>query len=102
LNLQADYDTSSINVLLSGYGIETQNVQSVHSKRQYVLELLKTQPDETIIEIAKDLNFNVESLKEPLKKQVEKSSKDMIKKVFISHSSSDIDIVEKIIKPCFT
>lgn len=98
LNLQADYNTSSINILLSGYGIETQNVQSVSSKRQYVLELLKSQPDETIIEIAKDLNFDIKSLEESEeKKRKEKKPKDMSKKIFISHSSNDIDIVEKII-----
>jgi hypothetical protein len=97
LKLQAEQNTSGINILLSGYGIETKNVHSVSSKRQYVIDMLKSQSNEIIVEIARDLNFDVKLPNEKSKKQEEKSKANMQKKIFISHSSSDIDIVEKII-----
>lgn len=97
LKLQAEHNTSGINILLNGYGIETENGHSVSSKRQYVIDMLKSQSNEIIIEIARDLDFDVKLPNEQSKKQEEKSRANMQKKIFISHSSSDIDIVEKII-----
>ncbi len=59
LQLQAEYNTSSINILLSGYGIETESVDIVPSKRLYVLDLLKSKPDKVIVQIASDLEIEV-------------------------------------------
>lgn len=97
LKLQAEQNTSGINILLSGYGIETENVHSVNSKRQYVIDLLKSQSNGIIIQIARDLDFDVKIPDERLYPKEEISSENMQKKIFISHSSSDTDIVEKII-----
>jgi hypothetical protein len=97
LKLQADYNTSGINILLSGYGIETQNVYSVYSKRQYAIDLLKSQPNDIIISIANDLNIDTGLPSEDKKQRELKTSVNVKKKIFISHSSIDVDIVEKII-----
>lgn len=95
LKLQADYNTSDINILLSGYGIETKDVSSVSSKRQYVIDLIKTQPNDTIINIANDLEIETGELSKSQNK--EKVKVNMDKKIFVSHSSKDVDIVEKVI-----
>lgn len=59
LKLQAEYNTTGINILLSGYGIETESVDIVPSKRLYVLDLLKSQPEKTIVQIASDLEIEI-------------------------------------------
>lgn len=59
LNLQAEENTTGINILLSGYGIETESVYIVPSKRAYVIDLLKSQPDKLIIQIASDLELEI-------------------------------------------
>lgn len=94
LKLQAEYNTSGINILLSGYGIETQDISFVSSKRQYAIDLLKSQSNDTIIKIAKDLKIELPFIQES---QQEKQSINMKKKIFISHSSKDMEIVEKLI-----
>nr|MUH41269.1 hypothetical protein [Zobellia laminariae] len=57
LKLQAEYNTTGINILLSGYGITTESVDIVPSKRLYVIDLLKSQPDKLIVQIATDLEI---------------------------------------------
>ena len=59
LKLQAEENTTGINFLLSGYGIETQPVDIVPSKRTYVIELLKSQPENIITQIASDLDIEI-------------------------------------------
>ncbi|MGM1056732.1 MAG: abortive infection family protein [Bacteroidota bacterium] len=59
LKLQAEYNTSGINILLSGYGIETESVDIVPSKRLYVLDLLKSQSEKLIVQIASDLEIEI-------------------------------------------
>lgn len=54
LKLQAEQNTTGINILLSGYGIATESVDIVPSKRAYVIDLLKAQPDKVIMQIAGD------------------------------------------------
>lgn len=96
LNLQENSNTEGINILLSGYGIKTDDVTFVSSKRSYVIKLLKLEPIDTIIQIAKDLEI-------PLPENIGlvfKSESVMLKKlnrIFISHSSLDKKIVEKLI-----
>lgn len=69
LKLQADFNTSGINIFLGGFGIEHEMVNIVPSKRVYVEELLKDAPDSIVLEIAQELelelpNKSVESNKE--------------------------------------
>lgn len=96
--LQAEYNTTGINILLSGYGIKTDDVSIVNSKRIYAIDLLKSQSDNLIIRIAKDLKLKLPvmadftDIEENMKNESNKP-----KKIFISHSSIDIDIVEKVI-----
>jgi len=82
LHLQEEYNTSGINMLLEGYGIKTENIMSVSSKRTYVIDLLKSEKEELIINIAKDLELEI---KLPITKTTEKSNM----KIFISHSSKN-------------
>ncbi|GAA4807636.1 toll/interleukin-1 receptor domain-containing protein [Litoribaculum gwangyangense] len=96
LHLQAEYNTTGINMLLSGYKIPTENVSIVNSKRVYVIDLLKSQSNELIIQIASDLGLEVpEQIEMQIKKEKTKELGDQ--KIFISHSSLDIKIVEKVI-----
>ena len=57
LKLQADKTTYEINLFLGGYGIETESVTIVPSKRVYVTDLLKYQSDKLIIQVASDLKI---------------------------------------------
>ena len=82
LHLQEEYNTSGINMLLEGYGIKTENIMSVSSKRTYVIDLLKSQKEELLINIAKDLELEIEL---PIAKSTEISNM----KIFISHSSKN-------------
>jgi hypothetical protein len=59
LKLQADLNTSRINLLLSGYGIETETVNIVPSKREYVADLLKSQSDTLLAKLASDLKIDI-------------------------------------------
>lgn len=59
LKLQAEFNTSGINVFLGGFGIEHEMVNIVPSKRAYVENLLTGVPDSTIIELGKELGFEV-------------------------------------------
>ena len=59
LKLQEEQNTTGINILLSGYGIQTQSVDIVPSKRVYVIDLLKSQPEKIIVQIASDLELKV-------------------------------------------
>lgn len=67
LHLQEEYNTFRINMLLEGYGIKTENITSVSSKRIYVIDLLKSEKEELIINIAKDLELEIEL---PIKKRL--------------------------------
>ncbi|MBE7648598.1 abortive infection family protein [Tenacibaculum finnmarkense] len=59
LKLQAEYTTSEINLLLSGYYIKTEEWTIVPSKRKYVIDLLKNNAtEENINQIAIDLNIS--------------------------------------------
>jgi len=82
LHLQEEYNTSGINMLLEGYGIKTENITSVSSKRTYVIDLLKSEKKELLINIAKDLKLEIEL---PITKSTKKSNM----KIFISHSSKN-------------
>ncbi len=97
LELQRKYNTSGINILLSGYGIQIKDVSSVYSKRQYAIDLLNSQSNETVFKIANDLNLTSDSVLDICIDKLENNTLDMKKKIFISHSSKDIDIVEKLI-----
>lgn len=61
LKLQADLKTIEINLLLGSYGVEPDEVNVVASKRQYVMELLKSKPDALLIKIALDLNLGIQN-----------------------------------------
>lgn len=93
LKLQEEQNTTGINVLLSGYGIKTENVSIVNSKRVYVIDLLKSESNDTIVRIAKDLQIEVPDYVNETKS----SKEDTLDKIFISHSSLDSQYVEKII-----
>lgn len=96
LCLQAEYNTTEINIFLGGYNIDTENVSIVNSKRSYVIDLLKSQPNELIIQIANDLG-----LQTPKQMKMQVNNKKPMElgyeKIFISHSSLDIPVVEKVI-----
>lgn len=95
--LQADYNTSEIDILLGGYGINTESVNSSRSKSGYVINLLKSQSNQVIIQIAKDLHFHPSFIDETSENEIEQEPNitlKMQKKIFISHSSHDADIVE--------
>lgn len=96
LRLQAEYNTTQINVFLSGYNIPTENISVVNSKRVYVFDLLKSQSNEKVLQIANDLEIETP---QELNMQFQKEGKINLgkEKIFISHSSADIDIVEKVI-----
>ncbi|WP_347332627.1 abortive infection family protein [Marinimicrobium locisalis] len=59
LKLQAEFNTSGINVFLGSFGVEHDMVNIVPSKRVYVEGLLSNVPDSTVIRIARDLGFDV-------------------------------------------
>lgn len=59
LKLQAEFNTSRINIFLGGFGIEHEMVNIVPSKSSYVENLLTDVPDNIIIEIARELNIEV-------------------------------------------
>lgn len=59
LKLQADFNTSSINVFLGSFGIDHDMVNIVPSKRTYVEKLLSGVPDSTVIEVGRELGFEV-------------------------------------------
>lgn len=61
LKLQADFNTSGINIFLGSFGIEHDMVSIVPSKRKYVEDLLSDAPDSLIIEIGKELDIEVPS-----------------------------------------
>lgn len=82
LHLQEEYNTSDINMLLEGYKIRTDNVSSVSSKRIYVIDLLKSQKEELIIKIAKDLELDIDL-------PAAKTNYIVNMKIFISHSSKN-------------
>ncbi len=95
LHLQSEYNTSGINLLLAGYGIKTEDVSIVNSKRIYVIDLLKSEPSEVIIKIAQDLELNIPEYKMP---ETKEPKANIEKKIFISHSSKDAKIVEQVIE----
>lgn len=84
LHLQEEYTTSEINLILGGYGIETENVSIVNSKRIYIVDLLKCQANDLIIKIEKDL------MGKETNEITSKSSK-VSRRIFISHSSKNSD-----------
>lgn len=93
LKLQNEQNTTGINVLLSGYGIKTDNVSIVNSKRVYVIDKLKTESNDTIVSIANDLGIKL-----PDNVAIEKENDTTkLDTIFISHSSLDSKIVEKVI-----
>lgn len=95
-HLQARENTTGINMILGGYNIPLENVLTVNSKRIYVIDLLKSQPNELLIQIAKDLGLKIPEQNDMQNKnQVQKETRE--NKIFISHSSLDIKIVEKVI-----
>lgn len=95
LHLQSEYNTSGINILLSEYGIDTMDVSIVNSKRVYVIDMLKSQPDDVIINIGKDLELNMPEIKTS---QSAETNLNQNKKIFISHSSNDKLLVEQVIE----
>ncbi len=58
LKLQADFNTSGINIFLGGFGIEHEMLNIVPSKRVYVEELLKDASDAVVLEIAQELGLD--------------------------------------------
>ncbi len=96
LNLQENSNTEGINVLLSGYGVETGDETIVTSKRSYVIKLLKSEPNNTIIRIAKDLELTLPENVD-LEFKSESNMSEKLNRIFISHSSLDKKIVEKLI-----
>lgn len=59
LQLQRDMSTSEINVYLGGFGVQTNPVSIVDSKRLYVMELLKEANDRLLVRIATGLDVDV-------------------------------------------
>jgi len=55
--LQSSMVTNDINIFLSGFGVVTENVDIVPSKRTYVQNLLKNTNSSAIVEIAHELNI---------------------------------------------
>lgn len=95
LHLQREYNTNGINMLLNGYGLRTDNVSIVNSKRVYVIDLLKSQNNDLIMRIAEDLEIEIPEQIKP----IDKTSKlNQTRKIFISHSSKDLTIVEEVIE----
>lgn len=84
VQLQEEHTTSEINLILGGYGIKTENVSIVNSKRIYVIDLLKNQPNDLVNKIAKDLMG-----KETSEHTSVNNSKN--KRIFISHSSKNVN-----------
>jgi len=96
LHLQSEFNANDINMLLGGYGIKTENVSIVSSKRIYVMDLLKTTIEEKLIQIAEDLELELPSGIKINKSR--KSKKNQSRKIFISHSGKDSSIVEQVIE----
>lgn len=73
--LQSSMVTTDINIFLSGFGVVTENVSIVQSKRTYVQNLLKDTDSSVIVAIAHELNItppnscivSVESIQELIK-----------------------------------
>jgi hypothetical protein len=59
LKLQAEFNTSGINIFLGGFGIEHEMVNIVPSKRAYVENLLSDVPDSTVIDIGRELGLEI-------------------------------------------
>lgn len=97
LKLQAEYNTTSINILLGGYDIQTEDVFVVNSKKTYVIDLLKSQPNEVITKIANDLDIDVPTPRNNIDMTVQTPQNLELQKIFISHSSLDSKMVEKVI-----
>lgn len=89
IKLQSAYSGNQINTLLAGYGITTFATSSFSaSKKIHVCNLLKEIPNETIIQIASDLELDISDIEiNSILNQVKNPK--MEKKVFISHSSID-------------
>lgn len=60
-HLQVQMVTTQINALLSGYGVETEDVEVAQSKRVYVQQLLRSTDSDTILQIATDLGLHLPS-----------------------------------------
>jgi len=93
LKLQTEYNTDGIDILLSGYGVDTGNAEMIRSKKGYVIDLLKTESNDTVAQIASDLGIFLPSRVEILKNE----NTEKLEKIFISHSSLDSKLVEKVI-----
>lgn len=101
LHLQKLYTLSQLNRYLDGYGFEYERAKTVDSKRIYVEEILSTRANnEIIFAIAQDLGLDVPETTEakPVNNTpVKTAPPNPTKKVFISHSSKDVDLVERLI-----
>lgn len=58
-HLQSTMTTSEINHFLSAFGVKTEKVNVVQSKRVYVQELLSAASSDQVVEIAKSLNIKI-------------------------------------------
>ncbi len=63
-HLQENFKTREINILLSGFGIKSERI-NVESKRLYVQELLTTASNDTVNEIAMDLELHGSPFENP-------------------------------------
>lgn len=107
-HLQENFTTADINSFLKKYRLPFESRAVTNNKKLYVTEIISGQPNEVLTKMAIKLKLNapkeskatakqLSTLKSKVTRQFLPSSKGGVKKVFISHSSLDKEIVEKLI-----
>ncbi|MEN7547356.1 toll/interleukin-1 receptor domain-containing protein [Rapidithrix thailandica] len=96
VKLQEQFTTTEINLFLAGYGIKGLTETMVNSKRVYSQQILQEESNETISKVARDLSLDAPKAVQPERKQDIVGTNE--KKVFISHSSKDANVVEQVIE----
>nr|WP_298926556.1 toll/interleukin-1 receptor domain-containing protein [uncultured Allomuricauda sp.] len=97
--LQKTFTTKEINTLLTGYGFRAE-AEAVVSKRVYALEIIETAPDQILLKMVEDmgLEFELELESSFNISKMERSNHQKERRVFISHSNKDLEIVEQLIE----
>ncbi|WP_192823914.1 hypothetical protein [Rufibacter sp. LB8] len=111
-HLQGKFTAAQINSLLKRYRISFDKQTMVRNKKLYATGIIGPQSDDVIIKIAKYLKLDIPEEYKTKPKQPKAPTKSPVKsarlqksvfrqitgkKVFISHTSADKDIVEKVI-----
>ena len=89
LKLQTEHNTVQINMLLSGYNIQTDDVDIVDSKKNYVINILKNESAETIYKIAFDLKILDKIGSDEYGKKSKMTQETEHQNIFISHASKN-------------